>query len=239
MTDETSQEQKDSTQVQKSTDVEAVLKATEANTKAIESITKSVSETSEGLKTVTKGVEALLKKAEDANPVDHGTDKEQKPKESDPDDAGDKDKKVDSYAPKGDAQSSIDHKDNTKPGTDTVDKAEEKTYDKEDETKRNKEEVAKTDDKKEDEYKDTKKSDVRKAVSPDGEYEYTIVNKARPKYDPMPSTPQNAPTAYQVLDAINKGWGGKYTSYEQSFTEAMNRLEKGEFGTGFPDGGVV
>jgi hypothetical protein len=52
----------------------------------------------------------------------------------------------------------------------------------------------------------------------------------------MPDTPQGAPTGSQVLDMINKGWNGKHTSYEQSFIEAMNRLEAGEFGSGNPGG---
>lgn len=44
------------------------------------------------------------------------------------------------------------------------------------------------------------------------------------------------PTAMQVLKAIDSGWDGKFKKAEDSYIEAVRRLEAGEFGTGFPRG---
>lgn len=208
-----------------SSEVAALLQVSKANTESISNLTK--------------GQEAILEalKKTDANPVDHGAESGEKTKVSDSVDVGDK-AKTDSpsYAPDGDAQAgnsgkSEAGKNSQGDGTSDAGTGSVKKSDGEDKKEDKKEEVKKQDD------SEGKKDDyMKKSVAPDG-LEYEQIAKSRPLHKAMPDTPEGAPTGAQVLDQINKGWGGKHTSYEQSFIEAMNRLEKGEFGSGIPDGG--
>ena len=202
-----------------SPEVEALLKATAANTESIANLTK--------------GQEAILEalKKTDANPVDHGAEVSQKPKVSDSTDVGDKAKtEQPSYAPDGDAQGGNSGS-STDSGSDGTSDAGTGSVKKSDDPKEDKEKEEKEKEKGE-KIEDTP---MKKSVSPDG-IEYAQIAKSRPLHKAIPDTPEGAPTGSQILDQINKGWGGKYTSYEQSFIEALNRLEKGEFGSGNPGG---
>jgi hypothetical protein len=98
-----------------------------------------------------------------------------------------------------------------------------------------------------DDEKDEKKDEVEKSDDDDEEKkeeveksgEYEIVKTVRPILKSHPVDSQTTvPTGYQILKAIVSGWGGKTSSAEESLTIAYNKLEAGEFGNGFPTGGV-
>ncbi|WP_428323679.1 hypothetical protein [Nitrosopumilus sp.] len=192
----------------------------------------------DSIESVLKGINEKLEKAEDANPVEHGATKEEKPAVTDSSDVGAKTEaapdEAKTYAPTGDAQGGTSDTVKDQKPDDAVAKAEDDK--KEDEKDDKKDDVAKSEDKKDD--KDEKK-DMEKAITGEAKsdgFEYTVLKAVRPK-GIYPETPKGAPTGAQVLDAINKGWGGKHTNYEQSFIEGWNRLLKGELGTGLPQGG--
>lgn len=73
-----------------------------------------------------------------------------------------------------------------------------------------------------------------------------VIQKLDPVYKEIPAVrpafiikaEQNTvvPTAMQFLKAIDSGWDGKFKKAEDSYIEAVRRLEAGEFGTGFPRG---
>lgn len=66
---------------------------------------------------------------------------------------------------------------------------------------------------------------------------YKTVEAIRPAYGILKAEDDSVkPTAYQFLKAIDDGWGGKFKKAEDSYIEAVRRLENGEFGTGFPRG---
>lgn len=202
------------------------------NSDALENLTKGFNDLKEEFKK--QSVAGTGSGGKDENPVDHGTSKEEKPKVSDNDDAGGDVKDDPSYAPAGDAQGSIRSPSDKAPGGDAVkvSKAddEKKEEDKKEEDK--KEEVKKTEDEKKDE---DKKEDMKKSSD---EYVYKVVKAVRPKVGVLPETPSDAPTGYQILKAIDDGFGGKHTDYEQSFIEAYSRLLNGEFGSGYGNGGI-
>jgi len=195
-----------------------------------EQITAIKKDSDEKFDAIRKSLEEL-KKQEDANPVDHGASKEEKPKVSDDNDVGGDVKDEPSYAPDGDAQASIRAPADEAPKTDTVKVSKSEDMDKKSEDMDDKEKKSE-----EKEDADMKKSDngltdMRKSVAPDG-YEYEMVKAVRPKYDLLPSTPEQAPTGYQVMKSMFNGWGGKHQDFEKSFIEGYERLLKGEFGTG-------
>ena len=162
----------------------------------------------------------------DANPVDHGAAKDEKPKVSDKDDVGGTPKDEPSYAPDGDAAGSIRAPSDEAPKTDSI-----KVSKADEEKKKEEEKKEEKMDKSEAIEKSEKPEEIRKSVAPDG-FEYTVVKAVRPKYQQYPDTPETAPTGYQVMKAMFDGWGGKHTDFEKSFVEGYNRLLKGEFGTG-------
>jgi len=220
--------------VQKSTtspsEIELLTTLVKSQQDQIASIKKDSDESNSA---VLKALEEL-KKQQDANPVDHGTSKEEKPKVSDNDDVGVAPKDDPSYAPDGDAQASIRAPADEASKTDSVKVSKSDDEDKKPEEKKDE---AKSDDKGEDMKKsDNGLSDMRKSVAPDG-YEYEMVKAVRPQVDLLPTAPKNAPTGYQIMKSMFNGWGGKHQDFEKSFIEGYERLLKGEFGTGFPDGG--
>lgn len=150
-----------------------------------------------------------LQKGQDANPVTHAPTAELKPAVSDAKDVGASAESVTGIAPKGDAQASIIAPAGEPSGTGSVSKADKP------------------------EEKEEEKPEMKKST--DG-FTYEMVKAIRPKYGLMPETPQGAPTAFQIQKAINSGFGGKFTNYEQSFIHAWTELVKGNYGTGFPGG---
>ena len=174
-------------------------------------------------------VKSLIKEA-NKNPVDTGVEAENKPKTEDAKDVGDKVTVGNEIAPKpSESQASIISPAVDSSGTDKSGLKMENKADEDDEKEEKKDEVEKADD---DEKKDEKK-EVEKSS------EYEIVKTVRPilKSHPIDSKTK-VPTGYQVLKAIVSGWGGKTSSAEEALTIAYNKLEAGEFGNGFPTGGV-
>lgn len=233
----------DSVQKDYSNEISLLSTISRQNSEAIDSLTKSVDAVLEEIKKQSVAG-SNGNNGKDENPVDHGTDKQEKPKVSDNDDVGDKPKDDPSYAPDGDAQASIKAPADKPSGTDKVDVAKADNGDN-GEKKENGEKNGEKKEEKKEENGEVKKSDtkpdtkpVNKSVSPSGDFEYEMVKAVRPKWNPIPETPSNAPTGYQILKAIDNGWGGKHTSYEQSFIEAYQRLLKGEFGDGFSPRGA-
>lgn len=226
--------------LQKSTNV----KTTDPSPSEIELLTTLVKSQQEQIATIQKNSEesqskilSEIKKMQDANPVAHGATKEEKPKVSDNDDVGATPKDKPSYAPDGNAQASIRTPADEPSKTDSIKVS--KADDMPDDDDKKEESEKKADESSDKEEKsDMKKSDdlIEKSVAPDG-YEYEMAKAIRPKVEIMPSTPEHAPTGYQVMKSIIGGWGGKHTNYEKSFIEGYERLLKGEYGTGFPDGG--
>lgn len=171
-------------------------------------------------------LETLIKEA-NVNPVDSGIEAENKPKTEDADDVGDKVTIGNEYAPEpSKAQASIIAPAVDTSGTDNSGLQMENKADEEDKKEDKKEEIEKEDDKEEDDKKDIEKSDS----------EYEIVKTVRPagiKTDQV-----TAPTGYQILKAIIGGWNGKTNSAEEALTIAYNKLNRGEFGTGWATGGT-
>ena len=170
------------------------------------------------LKSQTEILEAI-KKMQDSNPVAHGTSAESKPKVEDASDVGDKEKNSASYAPDGDAQASIRTPAGKPSGTDSLSKADE---DKKEEKKEDKEAV--------------EKSEIKKSIVASDGYSYEIVKAVRPKIGLLPENPVNAPTGYQLIKAINSGFGGKFDTYEKAFIHAYENTLAGKYGTGNPGG---
>lgn len=199
------------------------------NSEGIEALTKGVNDLKEEIKKNSYGTVAGSGSSGAANPVGPGTQKEEKPAVSDNDDAGGKVKDDPSYAPDGDAQGSIKAPADKAPATDTVDVSKS-------DVKKDGDEKKEADEKKEDKKEtEDKKEDMQKSSD---DYVYRVVKAVRPKVSLLPETPQGAPTGYQMLKAIDDGFGGKHTNYEQSFTEAYTRLLKGEFGSGLGGGNI-
>jgi hypothetical protein len=174
-------------------------------------------------------VKSLIKE-QNKNPVDTGVEAENKPKTEDAKDVGDKVTVGNEIAPKpSESQASIISPAVDSSGTDKSGlKMENKSDDEEKDEK--KDEVEKMDD-------DDEEKDEKKEVEKSGEYE--IVKTVRPILKSHPVDSQTTvPTGYQILKAIVSGWGGKTSSAEESLTIAYNKLEAGEFGNGFPTGGV-
>jgi hypothetical protein len=169
-------------------------------------------------------LETLIKEA-NANPVDSGIEAENKPKTEDAKDVGDKVTIGNEYAPEpSNAQASIIAPAVNTSGTDNSGLQMENKMD--DDKEEDKKEIDKEDDKEEDDKKDIEKSDS----------EYEIVKTVRPagiKTDQV-----TAPTGYQILKAIIGGWNGKTNSVEESMNIAYNKLNRGEFGTGWSQGGT-
>lgn len=229
----------DEIQSQSTSSTSEQLQKSDASPSEIELLTTLVKSQQDQISTIAKDsaekYDGLLKaisdlKKMDANPVDHGATKEEKPKVSDNDDAGGAVKDEPSYAPDGDAQASIRAPADEAPKTDSV-----KVSKSDDEDGEKKE--AKSEDKDED-MKKSVDTDMRKSISPSGDFEYEMVKAVRPKYDLLPTAPTNAPTGYQVMKAMFNGWNGKFTNFEKSFIHGYERLLKGEYGTGFPEGVV-
>lgn len=66
-------------------------------------------------------------------------------------------------------------------------------------------------------------------------FNYVVAETVRPRI--FQKTHEGAvPTGYQILKAIENGWNGQFAKADDSFAEAMRRLEIGEFGTGNPVG---
>jgi hypothetical protein len=173
-------------------------------------------------------VKSLIKE-QNKNPVDTGVEAENKPKTEDAKDVGDKVTVGNEIAPKpSESQASIISPAVNASGTDKSGLKMENKMDDDDEKDEKKDEVEKSDDDDEE-----KKEEVEKS----GEYE--IVKTVRPILKSHPVDSQTTvPTGYQILKAIVSGWGGKTSSAEESLTIAYNKLEAGEFGNGFPTGGV-
>lgn len=176
-------------------------------------------------------LETLIKEA-NKNPVDTGVEAENKPKTEDANDVGDKVTVGNEVAPKpSESQASIIAPAVESSGSDKSGlKMENKADDEDKEDK--KEEVEKTEEKEDDKKEDEK---VEKSAT-DSEYE--IIKTVRPIMKSQSSESSEIPTGYQILKAITGGWNGKTSSAEEAMTIAYNKLESGEFGTGFPTGGV-
>lgn len=202
MTDETKIETQTS-EIQKSEETSLLAQILKQHSDEIANVTKSQTE-----------ILAALKKMQDANPVDHGTSAESKPKVEDPSDVGDKENNATSYAPDGDAQGSIRTPAGKPSGTDSLSKADDEKKEKEEE----------------------KVEDVKKSLAGSDGYVYEIVKAVRPKFGLLPENPVNAPTGYQLIKAINSGFGGKYNTYEKSFIHAYEGVLAGTYGTGNPGG---
>lgn len=171
------------------------------------------------IKSQTDILEAI-KKMQDSNPVAHGTSAESKPKVEDTSDVGDKEKNTASYAPDGDAQASIRTPAGKPSGTDSLSKSDDE----------------KKEEKKEDKEAVEKSEDMKKSIVASDGYSYEIVKAVRPKIGILPENPVNAPTGYQLIKAINSGFGGKFDTYEKAFIHAYENTLAGKYGTGNPGG---
>lgn len=180
-----------------------------------------------------KSIDALTEvvKEQNANPVDSGSEAENKPKTEDADDVGDKVTIGNEIAPKpSDSQASIiapalETNTDDKEGLKMENKADD---DDKKEEKKDEKEVAKTDDDKKDE---DKKEEIKKSV--DSTYE--IVKTVRPKVYQADQL-SNVPTGYQIIKAAANGWDGKTQSAEEALTIMYEKEANGEFGTGQPQG---
>lgn len=186
----------------------------------IAQILKQQSEQNAALLKSNAEVLEAIKKMGDSNPVDHGTSAESKPKVEDASDVGDKENNSASYAPSGKDQASIIAPAGKPSGTDSVAKAEDEKEDKE----------------KKEEKPVEKAEEIQKAATDSDGYKYEFVKAVRPKYGLLPQTPSNSPTGYQIIKAINSGFGGKYDTYEKSFIHAYENVISGAYGTGNPGG---
>jgi hypothetical protein len=180
-----------------------------------------------------EALETLIKEA-NKNPVDSGSETENKPKTEDKNDVGDKVTIGNDIAPKpSDSQASIIAPAVESSSTDKGGLKMENKADEDEKKDEKKEDVEKTDEDK----KDEKKEDKEVSKSDDSEYE--IIKTVRPILKTSQVEVSQIPTGYQVLKAIINGWNGKTSSAEESLTIAYNKLESGEFGTGLPTGGYV
>lgn len=233
--------------VQNSNNTSSVIEPIEKSTSPseIELLTTLVKSQQDQIATIQKNSDesnsSILKAIEDlkkgdANPVDHGLAKEEKPKVSDSDDVGATPKDKPSYAPDGDAQASIRAPADKPSKGDSVKVSKSDDDDKEPEKKKEESEKKDDDDKGDDMKKSTEPLvELNKSIAPDG-FEYEMIKSSRPIMDIMPQTPKQAPTGYQILKAMVGGWDGEYKDFEKSFIHGYEKLLKGEFGSGLPGG---
>lgn len=170
---------------------------------------------SDAISDIKKDIGKLVAKA-DANPVAQGNSMENQPKVSDPKDVGDPVVATNDYGHS--TQPSINVSANQPSGTDVGGLSQE---------------ANKSEDKKEEKKESMEKANT---VKKSGGYNYVTVEPFTPRFTVMKNQPDNPPTAYQVLKAIEQGWG-QTSDADESLTIAINKFEDGEFGTGFPSGG--
>lgn len=176
-------------------------------------------------------IETLIKEA-NANPVDQGTETENKPKVEDKDDVGDKVTVGNEYAPvPSDSQASIiaPALEPNKPDTEGLKMESKADNGKEEKKEEKKEEVQKQEPAppapKVAEKIEEKKDEIKKS-----DEVYEIVKTVRPKVY-RPDEVKEVPTGYQVLKATANGWG-KTQSAEEALTIMYAKFENGEFGNG-------
>jgi len=170
-----------------------------------------------------------------ANPVDGGIEKPQGVKATDPDDVG-TDAKADNYiAPKpSEAQADIIPPAVKEPSKDETSVTMENKADDSDEKKpeEKKEEVKKDEEpKKEEEKKEETKTEEVKKADP----AYKIVETVRPMIKARADN-DNVPTAYQMLKAVENGFG-ETRDAAQALVIMHQKMLKGEFGDGNPSRG--
>lgn len=191
---------------------------------AINLLTSVTKQNSDAIKTIQTSVDAInakLTKAEDVNPVAHGVTVENQQKVQDPMDVGDKVTAGNAYGQS--IQANIIAPAAKDPGADTNGlQMESKAV------------VAKEEEEKKEEKKEEK--EVEKVVTQVKKvYQYETVEAVRPRFYNK-SIPERPATAYQMLKAIESGWGGKTNDPQEALTIAINKFEDGEFGTGFAVG---
>ena len=98
-----------------------------------------------------------------------------------------------------------------------------------DEKDEKKEVKKESEEKKEEEKK--KEEKVEKSLNDSG-FTYQVVQPVRPSI--IQKSFSNKPTGYQILKAMEDGWGKKTTDANTAYEETIARLVKGEFGTGAP-----
>lgn len=183
----------------------------------IKLLTNVSTQNSESISKINEKLDKLVKA--DANPVATGNSMENQPKVSDPKDVGDPVVATNDYGHS--TQPSINVAANQSSGTDQGGLSQET----------NKADAEKK------EGKEEKEVEKAKTVKKSGNYAYVDVTPLRPRFTIMKNIPDSPPTAYQVLKAIESGWGGETRNADESLEMAINKFEDGEFGTGWPKDG--
>lgn len=137
------------------------------------------------------------------NPVAVGLTVENAPKVSDPVDVGDPVTIGNVYAGVNAEQASIAPA-KSSVGTDSSGLSMEKTSDKKEEEKEEAKEVAKS-----------------------GEYKWEVVKAIRPEI--FNKTADEIPNGYQIIKAVEKGYGGKYTNAQDVLTHTLEKMFAGDF----------
>lgn len=177
---------------------------------------------------------AELNKVVNANPVDGGIEQPQGVKATDPDDVGTDAKAKNDIAPKpSEAQADIIPPAVKEPSKDETSVTMENKADDSEEKKpeEKKEEVKKDEEpKKEEKKEETKTEEVKKSDAT-----YKIVETVRPMIKARADN-DNVPTAYQMLKAVENGFG-ETRDAAQALVIMHQKMLKGEFGDGNPSRG--
>jgi len=202
------------------------------------------------IETYKKEIEALKKvttNVTNVNPVDGGIEEKQPLKAIDPDDVGTSAKGENAIAPKpSDSQASIIAPALKEPGKDEASVVMENKADdshegkvptgegepKKDAKVEKADEEKKTEEKKEEPKKEEKTEEVKKSID---DSTYKVVETVRPLIKAR-SDPNGKPTAYQMLKAVEQGFG-ETKDAAQSLILMHQKMLAGEFGDGNPSRG--